>query len=317
MALAVSFVLTAVLTVPVARLAVRLGIVDRPGPLKVQAHPVPYLGGLAVLAGVIGPTLAARPSLALPLAAATLLGLADDVSDLPARVRLLAEVGIGLGVAATVGVTAPWALGVVAATVLLVNAVNLLDGLDGLASGVALASTVGFAVILDGDARTVSLALAGALSGFLLWNRPPARIYLGDAGSYLIGTTLAVLLARTVADGVDVSARVAAVLLVGVAVGDTTVAVVRRARARRPLFEGDRGHVYDQLVGRGWPAPRAVLACVAAQGALALVAAVVAERSTAVAVLAASITVAVVGVWALGAFTGAAGRPPDPTPSAQ
>ena len=116
-----------------------------------------------------------------------------------------------------------------------------------------------------------ALALAGALVGFLLWNRPPARIYLGDAGSYLVGTALALLLAATVTGHDAVAPSAGALLFVAVPVADTTVAVVRRRGPGGPLLQGDRGHVYDQLVDRGWTTGRAVLACAAAQAALVLV----------------------------------------------
>ena len=97
---------------------------------------------------------------------------------------------------------------------------------------------------------------AGALVGFLLWNRPPARIYLGDAGSYLVGTALAILLALTATEHGTEAPTAGALLFVAVPVADTTVAIVRRWRAGQPLRQGDRGHVYDQLVDRGWTTGR-------------------------------------------------------------
>ncbi|MGQ0832869.1 MAG: glycosyltransferase family 4 protein [Microthrixaceae bacterium] len=307
MALLVSLVLTASITPLLARLALRIGVVDHPGPLKIQVRPVPYLGGVAVLAGLVAPTVATRPSLAIPMGAAALLGLADDLRDLPPGGRLLVEGIIGLLVAVVVDVSWPWWPLAAIVTVTLINAVNLLDGLDGLASGVALVSALGFVIVLDGAGRTIGWALAGALAGFLLWNRPPARIYLGDAGSYLIGTALATLFATTTVEGGSASVAAAAVLLLGVPVGDAAVAIVRRARARRPLFSGDRGHVYDQLIARGWSPERASIACVAAQAMLAALAAIVARRSGGVAMLVVSLTVASAGLWSLRTFTGPSG----------
>src|SRR5262249_24663845 len=118
--------------------------------------------------------------------------------------------------------------------------------------------------LLGGVARDPALALGGALVGFLFFNRPPARIYLGDGGSYLIGTALA-LIAAAALDGQGASAWFALPLLVAVPLADTAIAVLRRARSRRPLFAGDRSHVYDQLADRGWPVVRIVLALVAGQ----------------------------------------------------
>lgn len=294
----------AVATCPLfARLAFRTGIVDRPGPLKVQRRPVPYLGGLAVLAALAVPTAVLRPWWALPMVFATVLGLRDDSGELPASLRLALEVVIAL-CAAVVG---PADDGFTfAATVVfvlvLINAVNLLDGLDALASGVTFFSATGFAVLLAGDAATIAAALAAALAGVLVWNRPPARIYLGDAGTYLLGVVLALLLA-TAMEVDDSSDAVASLLFVAVPVADTAVAILRRWRARRPLFAGDRGHVYDQLVDRGWSAPRAVAACVIAQAAFVVLGLSFASLPPGPAGLAVGGVVIAVGAVAISTFT--------------
>jgi UDP-GlcNAc:undecaprenyl-phosphate GlcNAc-1-phosphate transferase len=303
-AVVLAFVVAVVATPVAAAIASRLGVVDHPGPLKPQQRAVPYLGGLAVMAGVAGPLALERPSVLVPLGLACLLGLADDLSDVSPPLRLGFEIVVGVAAAAVVpGRGVAGALLTIAFVLVLLNAVNLLDGLDGLAAGVALTSAAGFAVLLTGDARTGALALGGALAGFLLWNRPPARIYLGDAGSYLVGTGLAMLLAVAFADGEAVATSSAALLLVAVPVADTAIAIVRRARARRPLFGGDRGHVYDQLVDRGWRVSRVVVACIAAQAALAVLAIAVAELPAAVAVCVVALVVMAVGGAALVLFT--------------
>jgi UDP-GlcNAc:undecaprenyl-phosphate/decaprenyl-phosphate GlcNAc-1-phosphate transferase len=304
-ALIVALAVAVAVTPVAAWLAVRLGIVDRPGPLKVQTRPVPYLGGVAVFAGLAGPVASAQPSLLVPLGIALLLGLADDVADVSPRLRLAGEVVIGVAaVLALPGdLPAAGAVVTVAVVVALLNAVNLLDGLDGLATSVAALGALGFSVVLDGGARLAAMAVAGALLGFLAWNRPPARIYLGDAGSYLVGTGLAVLLALTFVADDGSAASAGALLFVAVPVADTTIAIVRRRRAGRPLFQGDRGHVYDQLVDMGWSAERSVLACAVTQAvfvALGLGASVMAD-GPAVALVATVIVV--VGGLALWAFT--------------
>jgi UDP-GlcNAc:undecaprenyl-phosphate GlcNAc-1-phosphate transferase len=305
MALIVGFVVALLLTPVAARVATRLGIVDEPGPLKVHSKTVPYLGGVAVLIALVGPVLGIRPSLMVPLALAGALGLVDDAAGLPPSIRIAAEIGIGVSAAIAVGHhdAGRIALGVVAVLVL-VNAVNLLDGLDGLAAGVTIAAATGFFVVLSGAGATLALALAGAVAGFLVWNAPPARVYLGDSGSYLIGTALAMLF--LVAAQHPAAKVSGACLFLAVPVADTTIAIVRRLRAGRPLLTGDRGHVYDQLVDRGWPAPIAVVACVSAQAVLTAAGIGITglAGSTAVAVTAA--TVAVVGAPALLAFTSVA-----------
>ncbi len=303
MAVIVGFAVALALTPVCAAAARRLGIVDRPGPLKVQSTAVPYLGGVAVLAGLLGPVLWTRPALAIPLALATGLGLADDAADLHSGIRLACEVAIGVLVAVVAGVPGALAVLAVAATVLLINAVNLLDGLDGLASATALVSAAGFAFVVEGDYRVLAVTLAAALAGFLVWNRPPARIYLGDAGSYLIGTALAILFAATLGDQSSASSAAAAALLVGIPVGDTAIAIVRRWRAKRPLLTGDRGHVYDQLVDRRWTPGQATLACVGAQAVLGVLAVAVSHAADGVAVALAIVIVIGVAAWALPTFT--------------
>jgi len=310
MALIAGFVVAVVATPVAAWCATRLGLVDHPGPLKVHARPVPYLGGVAVLVALIAPVAGARPSLLVPLALACALGIADDATDLRPALRLGAEVGIG---GAAAWVAAPHdaghvLLGVVAVLVL-VNAVNLLDGLDGLAASVVGLGAIGSFVVLSGSSATLAIALAGALAGFLVWNSPPARVYLGDAGSYLIGSALAVLiLAASQRHAAVVSG---ALLFVAVPVADTTVAIVRRVRARTPLLRGDRGHVYDQLVDRGWSSQHAVLACASAQAVFTAAGIGIASLADGVAVGLAVATIALVGTAAVLAFTSPRAWTPD------
>ncbi len=302
MALIAAFVVAVILSPIAAWAATRVGLVDRPGALKVQQQAVPYAGGIAVLFAIAGPVAVDRPSLLVPLGLACALGLADDVRDLPVRIRLPAEAVLGILVAWMAAPHDFWHLAVaLVVVVVLVNAVNLLDGLDGLAAIVTMAGAVGFSVVLSGAVSTLAFALVGTLAGFLVWNRPPARVYLGDAGSYLIGTALAVMFADATQHRASVVS--AAVLFVGVPVGDTVIAIVRRIRARRPILRGDRGHVYDQLVDRGWALEASVLACAAAQLVLTSIGIGVASLASSTAIMLAGATVACVAIAALAAFT--------------
>jgi UDP-GlcNAc:undecaprenyl-phosphate GlcNAc-1-phosphate transferase len=265
----VALIVTLVVAPVVRRVALRLGIVDHPGPLKTHRRPVPYLGGVAVFLGlIVGPIEAHRLVLLIPYLFALALGAADDTLDLAPRARLGAELLIGV----VAGVVVPGPMLVKVATavlvVVLLNAVNLLDGQDGLAAGVCLVSAAAFA-ILGGDAAMVGLALAGALGAILVFNAPPARMYLGDGGAYLIGAVLATLPALTEHGTTDWSIWIAVPLIVGVPLADTAIAIVRRSLARRPLFQGDRSHVYDQLVDRGWRIETSTALCILIQGALA------------------------------------------------
>jgi UDP-GlcNAc:undecaprenyl-phosphate/decaprenyl-phosphate GlcNAc-1-phosphate transferase len=251
----VSAVVTAIAVPLCMRTARRFGIVDHPGPLKTQDAPVAYLGGLAVFAGLVAGAVAGRPITLVPLAAALALGVVDDGVGLSAPLRLAAELGVGVLVAAAVPLHLPAGLGfplLVIVGVLLINGFNLLDGLDMLAAGVAAAAAVGFAVVTHGPARLMAASLVGALAAFLYFNRPPARIYLGDGGSYLLGATTTVLLAYAWGVGVPVSTGVIALALVAIPVAEVLCALVRRHRGGRPLLAGDRAHPYDLLVSKGW-----------------------------------------------------------------
>ncbi len=262
--IAVVSLLVAVVCTPLAiRLARRTGTMDRPGDLKSQAAPVPYLGGLAVFAGTAVGVAVARPSLLVPLAGGLVLGVVDDRIDLPPLVRLASQVAIGIAVVATCPVRFPGpaaAVLIVVVTIVLVNGVNLLDGLDLLAGGVAAVAAFAFCLLQPGTGRQVALALGAALVGFLLFNRPPARIYLGDGGAYLVGTALTVLVAEAWGPGIAPAVGAASLALVAVPAAEVAWAVVRRGRGRHSLLAGDRGHPYDRLVERGWPPIRASLA---------------------------------------------------------
>jgi UDP-GlcNAc:undecaprenyl-phosphate GlcNAc-1-phosphate transferase len=295
----------ALVVTPLARRAsFKFGVLDRPGPLKVQREPVAYLGGVAVfvaLVATLGPTHAAW---LLPLGLAAGLGLADDVRSISPKLRLLMQISIGF----VAGIVEPMPgrfglFGTMVLVVVLVNAVNLLDGMDGLAASVVAISALGFA-LLGGDAALPALAVCGALVGFLVFNRPPARIYLGDAGSYLLGTALALLAARAL-EGQSRAAWIALPLFVALPLADTAIAVLRRQRGGRPLLAGDRSHVYDQLSDRGWPILRVLFVCAGLQIA-ATAAGLVSWHlgvSGATAVVGACAVAAALAVWKIGFVT--------------
>ncbi len=313
---AASLVVVLLATPMVMAAARRTDIVDRPGPLKPQSSAVPYLGGVAVFLGLSVGAAAGRPSVLLPLALALVLGVADDRFDLAAAPRLAGQLAIGLAVAATSPVHLPGVIGtllVVVVAVLAVNGVNLIDGLDLLAAGVCLVGAAGLTAVVHGSGRQLGVALVAALVGFLVYNRPPARIYLGDGGSYLLGTAIAVLVADAWAPGLPLRIGLAALARVAVPVAGVAFAVVRRARSGRPLLEGDRGHPYDRLVARGWPRPAASLAYVAVQAGLVAAAVAVARSSTTAVAVAVDAAGAIVLV-ALAASTGAFRSPQEADP---
>lgn len=247
-------------------------IVDRPGIRKVHSYPVPRLGGMALaaayviaLAGLHATALVAQ---LLPgVAVIFVTGILDDFFDLPARAKLVGQIAAG-SVAYWSGLHLPgpplisFAL-TVFWLVLTSNALNLVDGLDGLCGGLgATASCALFGMaLMQGDAELASamLILAGGLAGFLCYNFSRATMFLGDSGALTIGFLLGcggLLWARHTGPQFSM---IAPLLAICVPVTDLCVSVVRRWAARRPLFAADRGHIHHRLLDRGLTARSSVL----------------------------------------------------------
>lgn len=161
------------------------------------------------------------------------------------------------------------------------NSLNLIDGLDGLCAGVTTIITIGFAVLAlilatwghsavgDPIRLIVCLSLAGGTLGFLPLNRHPAKIFMGDAGSMLLGFiagTAMILFAKSIGRW-----SVASIIIFGLPILDTAVAIVRRALNHKPLFVSDRGHTYDQMMDRGMSQRKTVKTCYVLAGIYALV----------------------------------------------
>jgi UDP-GlcNAc:undecaprenyl-phosphate GlcNAc-1-phosphate transferase len=184
---------------------------------------------------------------------ATAIGLVDDARPQPASVRVvaLAVAGVPIAVGLPLDELGPAArVGVVVLLLLLANAVNLIDGQDGLAGGLGAIASVGLAAVIAANGADPALALvvAGALVGFLAWNLPPARVFLGNGGAYGLGALLTVLAAQaTIGHGWH--GLLAAALCLGVFAFELTFTVARRLVASQGLATGDRRHSYD-LLGR-------------------------------------------------------------------
>jgi UDP-GlcNAc:undecaprenyl-phosphate GlcNAc-1-phosphate transferase len=255
----------------------KLGIVDHPDDPTLKAHdrPAVPLGGVGVFAGVhvglwveglFDPGLMAATGLLL------VLGLLDDLRRLSPVVRLVGEAGAG---ALLVSISdlpffdrgLAFQLVGVALVVVAVNAVNLFDGLDGLVGTTAAITGVGMAglAVQRGIDPGLGWIAAMAMIGFLVLNWHRAKVFLGDNGAYVVGGLLAYGILATGPDGTEF---VVGLGLLGVFGLDVTVAVLRRRLNRRPLFEGDRSHIYDQLRDRGLSVPAVA---VVAGGAQAIV----------------------------------------------
>lgn len=161
------------------------------------------------------------------------------------------------------------------------NSLNLLDGLDGLCAGVTAIITIGmlilaihlgtweFSEVGDPVRVIVCLALVGGVLGFLPFNHHPAKIFMGDAGSMLLGFTVAGLMILF-AEGTP-RWWLASIIVIGLPILDTATALVRRLINKKPLFVSDRGHVYDQMIDRGMPLKKTVKVCYLLSGLYALI----------------------------------------------
>lgn len=226
----------------------RLSLLDRPGAIKPHARPTPYTGGAALLAVITvgGIALNAPLQILVGAAAAWLVGFADDYFRLPPAAKLAGTV-VPLVIGATAFRLDPRAaVAAILAGVILVNAFNVIDGLDGLAGGVALFALL--PVVLVGNTFATFSAIAlGAVMGFLILNLHPARLFMGDEGSLLLGYLLWILALSLV----QVRPLPASVLFAGFIwtfpIVNAVFVLIRRARERRALWIGDRSHLYDVL----------------------------------------------------------------------
>jgi UDP-GlcNAc:undecaprenyl-phosphate GlcNAc-1-phosphate transferase len=253
---AVGVVVAGALSPLFGRLGSRLRLVDRGGDdLKIHPVPVPVLGGLAVVSGAGMGVVAGAPSPPWALGGAVLMallgGLVDDARPLPAWLRVLLLVAAGAALATGFdGPSAAAAFAIVLLVLACANAVNIIDGQDGLAGGVAAIATLALALLgairQDEVAVAVALAGAGALLGFLPWNWPRARLFMGNGGAYAVGVGLAFLAARAVVvDGWR--GLLAAGTCLGVLAFEVAFTVARRVAAGGAITSGDRLHSYDLL----------------------------------------------------------------------
>ncbi|HJN16368.1 MAG TPA: MraY family glycosyltransferase [Armatimonadota bacterium] len=297
-AAAVSLVLT-----PVAGwFAARIGAVDEPDERRAHERPTPSCGGIAIFIGFWIAVAATtwplpRPMLALFVASSVLLivSVIDDARGLSPILRLVVHFGLAaglwwLGGIRIEGVTWPFgsegphyvALGVwsLPLTVLwiavIVNALNWLDGMDGLAAGTAAIAAVPLTVLafhMDSpNVACMGAALCGASVGFVRYNVKPARIFMGDAGAMFLGLILACMAVMgTPLKGAAV-AMLAPVVVLGVPIYDVLSTMTKRLLSGKPVHIGDRGHVHHRLLGRGWSEDVVVLVLWMATALLGVVA---------------------------------------------
>jgi UDP-GlcNAc:undecaprenyl-phosphate GlcNAc-1-phosphate transferase len=271
----------------VRRIAQHFSLYDEQGPLKIHRGSIPRLGGIAMLAGfltgtlthyVFGIRLDSLPLFVfIPVWA---VGLIDDIRSLGAQIRLFIHLAAG---------SALWFAGWrlmwfgshlldLAVTSLfvafMINAWNLLDGMDGLAAGTATIVAIGFLMIslaqANGIGMLIAASLLGSCLGMLSLNAPPAKMFMGDSGSTLIGTVLAFLSLNWVRTTTDPHSIAIPLLFLSVPLADASLAILRRSRTPKLIFDGDRRHFYDLLLQRGWSVEAVLNISMSAAGILVL-----------------------------------------------
>ncbi len=300
-AFAIALVITYALTPLVKRFAIKIGAIDKPDARKVHHGAIPRLGGLAIFLGYMGSVLFNVPhdhqifGLLLGSIILVIVGIWDDVKQIEAKTKLMGQI-IAAAVLVAYGIrvdfielplvgmvylkywsvplTIFWIVG-------FTNIVNLIDGLDGLAAGISFIACIALGVMTIQLGQTelacVALALAGATVGFLRYNFNPAKIFMGDTGSMLLGYTLAAISVMGTVKTAAAIALVVPAIVLGLPILDTLFAIVRRKISGQPIFKPDKGHVHHRLLAHGLTQKQAVLMMYAVTALLGGVSVIVAE----------------------------------------
>jgi UDP-GlcNAc:undecaprenyl-phosphate/decaprenyl-phosphate GlcNAc-1-phosphate transferase len=282
-------ILALLLVPPTDRLARRVGAIDLPNARSLHEAPTPKLGGLAILAAVLIAGLIWLPwdvetrAILCGAVVIAVVGFLDDVYELGAAPKLLGQT-LAVIIPVSAGVTVeeftfpflgalhpasvdliglPWGgaidlgdVGTVIGIVAVINVINLIDGVDGLAAGVCLISALALAVIalsLERNAAGVLAALtAGASLGFLRHGFPPARTFMGDTGSNLLGFLLGVVAVQGALKTNAVIALFLPLIILTVPILDTGFVVAKRLKYRRPIYRADRWHFHHRMANIGF-----------------------------------------------------------------
>jgi UDP-GlcNAc:undecaprenyl-phosphate GlcNAc-1-phosphate transferase len=276
----ISYALVGLLTPLMRKIALAQGVLDRPNSAhKSHKNPVPYLGGVAIIIGVVIVSYIAlisnkftwsnfwlATSVLGPAVVMGLVGLWDDIKSLNPLPRFIGQSIAGLVVAIILilndnignptGITVLDAVITVLWLVGICNSINFFDNLDGGAAGTVAITAISLTYLaITGDQyfiAALSVVVAGSTLGFLIWNRAPARIYMGDAGALFLGLLIATLTVRfNPSTDNSVSSFAIPVLLLAVPILDTTVAVFSRLRRKVSPFQGGKDHLSHRLVRVG------------------------------------------------------------------
>ena len=276
----VSYVLVGLLTPVMRKIALAQGVLDRPNSAhKSHKNPVPYLGGIAIIIGVVLVSYIAlisnkftwsnfwlATSVLGPAVVMGLVGLWDDLKSLNPLPRFIGQSFAGIfvtfiliwndNIGNPTGITVLDAAITVLWIVGICNSINFFDNLDGGAAGTVAITAISLTYLaITGDQyfiAALSIVVAGSTLGFLIWNRAPARIYMGDAGALFLGLLIATLTVRfKPSTDNSVTSFAIPVLLLAIPILDTTVAVLSRLRRKVSPFQGGKDHLSHRLVRYG------------------------------------------------------------------
>ncbi|KAA6447933.1 MraY family glycosyltransferase [Bacillus atrophaeus] len=273
----VSLLTVLIITPIVKKLAIKIGAVDQPSNRKVHDKIMPRMGGLAIFIGVIAGVAAAGIYNETRMTAITvgafmivILGIIDDKYQLSAKIKFLIQIIVAIMIVSTglkmeffsvpflaerfelgwmaYPLTVFWIVGIT-------NAMNLIDGLDGLAAGLSVIglSTIAVMALSGGKILILSLSLVVIAStlGFLFYNFHPAKIFMGDTGSLFLGYVISILSLLGLYKSVTLFSIVIPIIILGVPIFDTTFAIIRRILNKQPISAPDKSHIHHRLMAFG------------------------------------------------------------------
>jgi len=291
----IAFIISALITFPVKRLALKLNAVDHPTERKVHTKPIPRLGGVAIFIGfaasmafqlskqISNPSesfdfnISELSGIFLGATLILIIGVIDDIIELPPIAKFAGQISAAsilvafgirmefIGNPFSGGVIYLGNVGVVLTiiwVVAFINIINFIDGLDGLAAGIAAIAALSFAFFAfdTGQLTTaiISIAIVGSTLGFLGHNFNPAKIFMGDSGSMFLGFLFGAITVGGVMKSIAAISLFAPLIIMGVPILDGALAILRRYRDGQPVTQADRDHLHHRLLRRGFTQRQAV-----------------------------------------------------------
>src|SRR5690625_3541539 len=302
-AFAIALISAFIITYPVKKIAIKLGVVDFPNHRKIHTKVTPRLGGLAIFSGFLigllylSPSHPNLPEIILGSLVIIITGALDDRYSLRPGVKLTGQLiaasflisdgliidrltlpfigTIELGFLSVL-ITIIWVVGIT-------NAINLIDGLDGLATGVTTIALVSIFIMAMIDVQVMvaylSIVLIGANLGFLYHNFHPAKIYMGDTGSNFLGYMIAVVSMLGLFKNIALFSFIIPIIILAIPIFDTLFAIVRRAYNKKSIMQPDRKHIHYQLLDVGYSHRQTVLIIYAFSALFGLMAILFSEAS--------------------------------------